>query len=59
MVLLMWFYVTSFAIVVGAALNAELEYQTMRDTTTGNPKPIGSRDAYVADNFSLNDVDSS
>jgi membrane protein len=59
MVLLMWFYVTSFAIVVGAALNAELEYQTMRDTTTGNPKPIGSRDAYVADNFSSNDEDSS
>jgi len=34
-VLLMWFYVSSFAIVLGAEINAESERQTRRDSTTG------------------------
>ena len=32
----------------GAALNAEMELQTARDTTTGPPRPIGERGAYSA-----------
>lgn len=51
MVLLMWFYVTSFSVILGATLNAELEHQTRRDTTTGKSKPLGDRDAYVADHL--------
>jgi membrane protein len=46
---MMWFYVSAFAVLVGAELNAELELQTIADTTAGSEKPIGSRGAYVAD----------
>ena len=49
-VLLMWFYLTSYSIVLGAAVNAELEHQTVYDTTTGLTRPMGERNAYVADN---------
>lgn len=49
-VLLLWFYISAFAVCVGAELNAELERQTFRDTTTGPIRPIGMRGAYVADN---------
>jgi membrane protein len=30
-------------------VNAELEQQTARDTTTGPDRPMGERGAYVAD----------
>ena len=33
----------------GAELNAELERQTLRDSTTGAEKPLGKRGAYAAD----------
>jgi membrane protein len=48
-VLMLWLYLTAFFILMGAELDAELEHQTARDTTVGEEKPIGSRDAYVAD----------
>jgi len=48
-VLLMWFWVTAFAVLLGAELNAEMEHQTMRDTTRRPRKPMGYRGAYVAD----------
>ncbi|MCC6435417.1 MAG: YihY/virulence factor BrkB family protein [Acidimicrobiales bacterium] len=48
-ILLFWLYLTAFVVLLGAELNAELEHQTARDTTTGPPKPIGTRDAVVAD----------
>jgi membrane protein len=48
-VLLMWFYVSSFTIVVGAEINAEMERQTRQDTTEGRQKPLGQRGAYAAD----------
>ena len=47
--LMLWFYVGSYAILLGAELNAEMEHQTARDTTTGPEKPLGRRGAYVAD----------
>lgn len=50
-VLLMWFYLTTYSIVLGAAVNAELEHQTTRDTTIGEDKPIGERGAFVADHI--------
>lgn len=48
-VLLMWFYLQSYAIVLGAEFNAETEHQTAVDTTRGPPAPMGERGAYVAD----------
>ena len=49
--LLFWFYLTGFAIILGAEINAEMEHQTIVDTTTGDPKPIGQRGAHVADDL--------
>jgi len=46
---MMWFFVTVYAVLLGAELNAELELQTARDSTEGPPKPMGTRGAYVAD----------
>jgi membrane protein len=56
-VLLFWLFLSAFAVLLGAELNAELELQTRRDTTVGPPEPMGRRGAYVADNVagSLND----
>lgn len=48
-VLMLWFFLTAFAILVGAELNAEMEHQTVKDTTRGPDEPMGQRDAYVAD----------
>lgn len=48
-ILLMWFFLSGYAVALGAELNAEVERQTQRDTTTGPPKPAGRRGAYVAD----------
>ena len=48
-VLLMWFFISAYAVLLGAELNAEMEHQTEVDTTVGAPKPIGEREAYVAD----------
>jgi len=48
-VLMMWLYVSAFAVLLGAELNAEMERQTERDTTEGAEKPMGKRGATVAD----------
>jgi membrane protein len=48
-VLLLWLYLTAFVVLLGAELNAEIEHQTARDTTTGRPRPLGQRGARVAD----------
>ncbi|HTG38525.1 YihY/virulence factor BrkB family protein [Sphingomonas sp.] len=48
-VLLMWLFVSSFSVLIGAELNAESERQTAFDTTTGPARPIGERGARMAD----------
>ena len=48
-VLLLWLYLTSLAILVGAELNAELESQTLQDSTVGDSAPLGQRMATSAD----------
>lgn len=48
--LLTWLYLSAYILLFGAELNAELEHQTTHDTTTGAPRPIGERRAWVADN---------
>ncbi len=47
--IMMWFWVTVYAVLLGAELNAELELQTAQDTTEGGPRPMGERGAFVAD----------
>ncbi|WP_153067361.1 YihY/virulence factor BrkB family protein [Steroidobacter cummioxidans] len=48
-ILLMWFYLTGYVIILGAEINSEMERQTKKDTTEGEPKPMGRRGAYSAD----------
>jgi len=47
--LLMWFYLSSIIVVLGAEINAEMERQTRHDTTAGPEAPMGQRGAYAAD----------
>ncbi|MDO5898565.1 YihY/virulence factor BrkB family protein [Agrobacterium sp. Azo12] len=47
--LMVWVWISVIILIVGAQINAELEHQTARDTTTGSPKPMGQRGAFVAD----------
>lgn len=46
---LIWIWLSVVILIVGGELNAELEHQTAKDTTTGTPLPMGARGAYVAD----------
>jgi len=48
-VMLMWLWVSAYVVILGAELNAEIEHQTKRDTTTGRERDLGERGAYVAD----------
>ena len=48
-VLMLWLLLTSYIVLLGAEINAESERQTMADTTTGRPRPLGERDAEAAD----------
>lgn len=48
-ILLTWMWLSAFVILGGAELNAEIEQQTARDTTTGAPEPMGRRNAVKAD----------
>jgi membrane protein len=56
-VLLFWLWITSYAILLGAEINAESEQQTIADTTKGAPQPIGKRDAVKADSLPTEDAD--
>jgi len=47
--LMMWMWMSAIVVMFGAELNSEIERQTLRDTTTGEPKPLGSREAVSAD----------
>ncbi|HKY14968.1 MAG TPA: YihY/virulence factor BrkB family protein [Microthrixaceae bacterium] len=48
-VVLFWLYLSALVIIAGAQLNAELEHQTARDSTKGPDRPLGARDAEMAD----------
>lgn len=45
----LWLFVTAFSILLGAEINAELEAQTRRDSTVGDPRPLGERGAVKPD----------
>jgi membrane protein len=46
---MLWLWLTVLLVVVGAAVNAEAERQTARDSTVGPERPLGEREAVVAD----------
>jgi membrane protein len=48
-VLLMWLWLSSYAVLVGGLIDAELEAQTARDSTVGPDQPRGARGAVKAD----------
>jgi membrane protein len=48
-ILLTWLYLSSFIVLLGAAINAQSEKQTRKDSTVGQPEPLGRRDAKAAD----------
>jgi membrane protein len=48
-VLLFWLWLTMYAILLGAEINAEAEQQTAADTTKGPEEPLGERGAVKAD----------
>jgi membrane protein len=50
---MMWIWVSSMVVLIGAELNAEIEHQTAVDSTTGAPEPMGQRGAAMADTVGL------
>jgi membrane protein len=46
---MMCMWISAIVILLGAELNAEVEHQTARDTTTGRERPMGRRGAAMAD----------
>lgn len=50
-VLLLWLYLTCYAILLGAEINSAAELQTGEDTTTGEPLPKGERGATASDAY--------
>jgi membrane protein len=46
---MMWLWISAIVILLGGEIDAEMEHQTARDTTTGPPKPMGMRGAEIAD----------
>jgi membrane protein len=50
-ILLLWLWLTSLIILIGAEINSETEQQTAKDTTKGPEKPMGERRAVKADSM--------
>jgi membrane protein len=46
---MVWTWLSVSVVLLGGELNAEMEHQTARDTTTGAPLPMGLRGAEMAD----------
>ena len=48
-VLLTWLYLSALVVLLGAVINAQSEKQTRKDSTVGPARPMGQRNARVAD----------
>lgn len=48
-VVMLWLWITALSVILGAEVNSEIEHQTAVDSTVGAPRPMGRRDATVAD----------
>ncbi|WP_267428082.1 YihY/virulence factor BrkB family protein [Methylobacterium sp. GC_Met_2] len=44
-----WIWLSIVIVLLGAELNSEMERQTAKDSTVGQPRPLGSRKAFAAD----------
>jgi membrane protein len=53
MAFMLWIWFSVLVVLAGAELNAEIEHQTARDSTTGEPLPMGQRGAAMADTVGL------
>lgn len=47
--LMIWFWLSAFVVLFGAEVNCEMERQTFNDTTIGEVRPLGEREAFAAD----------
>lgn len=47
--LMIWFWISCLILIVSAVVNAEIEHQTMKDTTIPPDRPLGERGAVMAD----------
>jgi membrane protein len=47
--MMMWMWISTIVVLVGAEIDAEIEHQTAKDSTTGPAKPLGQRGATMAD----------
>ena len=47
--LMMWMWLSTIVVLVGAELNSDIEHQTAHDTTVGPARPLGVRGAVMAD----------
>ncbi|WP_033924642.1 YihY/virulence factor BrkB family protein [Sphingomonas sp. 35-24ZXX] len=52
----MWLFLSAYAVLIGAEINAETERQTFCDSTVGADRPIGQRGAVLADTVALDDA---
>ena len=46
---MVWIWISMIVVLLGAEVDAEMEHQTARDTTTGSEKPTGQREAHMTD----------
>jgi membrane protein len=46
---MIWMWLSTIVVLIGGKLNAEIEHQTARESTTGPPQPLGRRGARMAD----------
>ncbi|WP_336486267.1 YihY/virulence factor BrkB family protein [Methylobacterium nigriterrae] len=44
-----WIWISATIVLLGGEINAEMEHQTAQDTTTGPERPLGDREARMAD----------
>lgn len=47
--MMVWVWMSTYILLVGSAINAEMEHQTAKDTTTPPALPLGKRGAVMAD----------
>lgn len=55
---MIWLWLSSAVVLFGAEINSEAERQTLKDSTTGQPEPLGDRGAVAADTIGHAKTDS-
>lgn len=55
-ILMLWLWISAYAVLLGAEINAEAEQQTIKDSTTGPSQPLGRRGAVKADSIPTADA---